>query len=393
MYQVEVPVKNERAKPLPRVEPLQIPVVLPSDLLRWMWSVHPAQFEQRILGSKSAPLNFWQNIRDSDEVWVHPGLADKSQLHMCVPWTVHGDGVPFRKQGAGSTSLQVISQSSLTGHGPTIDTHFLFCGIPNDIVVKPDRGRGNLTSDPLWEVLVWDLESCMNGTSPHHDQHGEPWLPESDRALLAGEPICGGYKLIHIQNRGDLDWHCNETCMQHWSSNEPCFRCKCSKRDVFDWDAPWAHGGHVRAHPEHPLFKARWVAPRPRHVAIDPAHTLDKGITELTLGSLLKTLVYEHQLCGGDHLDNLRVLNVLLQSYYDERKSKNRVRSILLKDFTKHTFSHENTHTHTQSRMQPQTITNARIASLLAYVLACRTHCYIHFHLHTIVHNIQGSRT
>jgi hypothetical protein len=255
MYDVEVPVKNERAKPLPRVEPLRVPVVLPSDLLRWMWSSHPAQFEQRILGSKSAPLNFWQQIRESDEVWVHPGLADKTQLHMCVPWTVHGDGVPFRKQGAGSTSLQVISHSSLTGHGPTIDTHFLFCGIPNDIVVKPDKGRGNLTSDPLWEVLMWDLESCMQGTYPRHDENGEPWPPNSERALLAGEPICGGYKIIHIQNRGDLDWHCNETCLQHWSSNEPCFRCTCSKRDVFDWDSPWVHGGHGRAHPEHPLFK------------------------------------------------------------------------------------------------------------------------------------------
>jgi len=159
---------------------------------------------------------------------------------------------------------------------------------------------------------------------------GDPWLADDPRFLLAGREICGGYRLVHIQNRGDLDWHCNETRLQHWSCSQPCFKCICPKDQQFNWD----DGYDSRDFPDHPLFFAPWVQCRKEHIAIDPAHTLDKGVTEHVLGSLFKNLIYEKQLCRGDHGANLRVLNILLQGFYEGRRSKNRVRSIVLKEYT-----------------------------------------------------------
>ena len=327
-YEVDILVRNERAKPVPTEATVTTHVMLLSDFLHWAWTVHTAQFQVRVVGSEASLSNFWAKIKENDPLWAHPGLADRSKLDVCIPLGVHGDGVPFRKQGAGSTSLQTISYGSYTGSGPTSDTHFLFCGIPGDIVVKRDAGRGNITLEPLWRVMMWDLAACMNGKFPSHDEHGEPWPVGHQRALQADQDICGGYRIVHIQNRGDLDWHCNETRLQHWSCAEPCFRCRCPRAAMFDWDSHHAD----REFPDHPLFQAPWTETRRTHVAIDPAHTLDKGVSEHVLGNLFKNLVYERQLCDGDHACNLKVLNILLQGYYNERKVKSRVRCILLKD-------------------------------------------------------------
>ena len=162
-YTVPVLMRNERAKPLPADEMHPVEVVLPSDLLHWMWHTHPGQFRDRILGSTAAPHNFWSQVKNHDSLWLHPGLSDRSILNLCIPWTVHGDGVPFRKQGAGSTSLQTISCGSMLGTGGTADTHFLYCGIPGDVMVKAELTRGHVTTDPIWQTLVWDLKTCMAG--------------------------------------------------------------------------------------------------------------------------------------------------------------------------------------------------------------------------------------
>jgi hypothetical protein len=171
-YSALVPMRNERAKPLPATEMTLVEVMLPSDFLHWMWTSHPIQFRDRVLGSPTALASFWSHIKDGDSLWRHPGLSSRENLHLCIPWAVHGDGVPFRKLGAGSTSLQTISFGSLSGTGPTADTHFLYCGIPGDVLVKTERRKGNRTTEPLWEILVWDLKSCLDGRFATHDHTG-----------------------------------------------------------------------------------------------------------------------------------------------------------------------------------------------------------------------------
>ena len=71
-----------------------------------------------------------------------------------------------------------------------------------------------------------------------------------------------------------------------------------------------------------------------RSCAVDPAHTLDKGCVESTLGSVFKNLVYEKTLATRGTLgDNVVMLNTTLAEWYKQQPQKTQVGRILLKDF------------------------------------------------------------
>ena len=187
----------------------------------------------RYLGSKTAAAitNFWNRVRPDDTlVWEHPAFADDPPAELVIPWSSHGDGVPTTKAGAGGMSLHVVSSSSLVGVGCTLDTHFLNWALPSTIAVKR-KPRGCLSSDPLWSVYVWDALACASGIHSYEDHEGVMFPPDSPRGLLAGTPIAGGYRLAHLYQRADLDWHVNEMTNQHWSSHGCCFKCPANKSD------------------------------------------------------------------------------------------------------------------------------------------------------------------
>ena len=80
----------------------------------------------------------------------------------------------------------------MVGIGSVTDTHFLYSGYPSNIAAKRNP-RGYKTSEPLWKTLVWDLRQCGRGFFDCVDEHGVPWEAGSERALRAGNPICGGH--------------------------------------------------------------------------------------------------------------------------------------------------------------------------------------------------------
>ena len=157
---------------MPKDLPIKMPVLLPSDLLSWLYHNHRYQFNRRIVGSADGKSlqDFWSSCKADDGlVWNHPslqGLERSSQLRSLVPLANHGDGVPITRPGASSASLQVVSVNSLTGLGDVLDTHFLYSAYPSTIVVKP-QPRLNLTSRPLQKALVWDLRNCGMGAASH----------------------------------------------------------------------------------------------------------------------------------------------------------------------------------------------------------------------------------
>ena len=55
------------------------------------------------------------------------------------------------------------------------------------------------------------------------------------------------------------------------------------------------------------------------HQAIDPAHTIDKGVIPSLLGGLFHNLVFERALCAGSTEDQIQVLNMLLSAWYKEK--------------------------------------------------------------------------
>ena len=138
LYHVPVDMLNKKSLPLPKEETIEIPVLLPSDLLSWMYKHQRRQFMRRIVGSDdgSSLERFWSSCRvDDDLVWNHPALDDMAEnparLRSVIPWGNHGDGVPVTRPGAGNASLHVLSSKSLTGSARTNATIDVLPGAPS----------------------------------------------------------------------------------------------------------------------------------------------------------------------------------------------------------------------------------------------------------------------
>ena len=114
--------------------------------------------------------------------------------------------------------------SGNSGPGTVVDTHFVFAAIPSKVNVKKPTGRGSETYRALYRTLMWDLQQCATGVYSELDEFGQRWPEGHPRMRLAGQPIAGPWKLAHLRNRGDLDFHANDTELQHWSCASPCFR-------------------------------------------------------------------------------------------------------------------------------------------------------------------------
>ena len=337
----EVPVQLWDTKTLsgiPKLVNTTVPVLLPSDFMNWTYTHFPESFFSHFCGSSdhTSIAKFWSDCREDDQyVWEHPAIVGSSpeELKHTIPWSSHGDGVPVTKAAAGGMSLALISSSSLTSIGSTIDTHFVFSALPSTVIQA--KGRADRTSWPLWKAYVWDLKACHAGRRPEVDMHGRKWAATDPRKALAGQPIAGGYKLAHLFDRGDLEWHVLEKDLPHWNGFHPCLKCTADKGGNLwtDWRASWVdHPLDVLPDSEHPMIKAPWASSRT--IAIDPAHTIDKGVAESLLGGVFYELIYEKSLSThGDHKHQLVVLNTMLTSWYREKAVRAQVKQIRLQDF------------------------------------------------------------
>jgi hypothetical protein len=347
LYDVEVPIYVSKHSAVPGVCKSMQPVVLPHEFIGWMFDIHRDKFDKYVLGNKTSDniANFWRSFQpDDDLVWDHPCFsgADPDFGHIC-PIGTHSDGVPVTKPGAGSMSLLVTSFSSPFSSAKTSDSHWIFSAIPSPIVVKYKEGRGNATLEGHLEVLNWSMACLNSGKYPTTDHQGNPWAPDSVRSRLANQSIAGSWKFCNWQHRGDLDMVCNELQMAHWSCTNPCGRCPCTKdgencfldfRPAAAWKAAsWTNSTWEA--PESEFWKGPGV--RMRTYALDPAHTLDKGMTQNILGSLFKELVYGRELAPNTTvLDNqVVILNMLLNDFYERQSCSDRVERIRIKDFVK----------------------------------------------------------
>ena len=342
LYYVNVPLLfRKSASGLPEVVYRDVPILLPSAILKWAFDYHPRKFYTHFVGSNdhASTMNFWKNTRhDDDLAWTHPAAQDPSPEAMkwVIPFGSHGDGVPISRPGAGSASLTVVSGSSLVAEGGTIDTHWVHFVAPSFLQVKKNT-RGSLTTEPMWKAFAWDLESnCATGKFSFRDENNRPFAPNSPRGILAGEDIAGGHKLQHMFNRADLEFHSNEMRLPHWSCKLPCMKCPADKRVSLwtDWDGSWRFSSYSDLSweaPDHPLYQVSWACPRMN--AVDPSHTISKGVAEYALGSLFHDVVYNKELAPrGTIAMQVDVLNAMLEAWYREQKVRAQVRGINLKE-------------------------------------------------------------
>lgn len=107
---------------------ITVPMVLPSELLHCFFMHYREEFDKRILGgSPSKITEFWDGAHPDDPRLIDHPLRKRSDFtSKCIPFGMHGDGVPWKKSGVGQ-SMAVFLFSSLLGYGPsTWDVRWIF---------------------------------------------------------------------------------------------------------------------------------------------------------------------------------------------------------------------------------------------------------------------------
>ena len=136
-------------KPPHSIMKLQHYVRWPHELFACLYQNHRDIFLESFLGGKEKNISeFWKAMADHPSYSSHPLKERADHQTRCIPFALHGDGVPVAGVGkAWSKSVEALSMSSMIGRGPTIMTHFLIFIFYAKLIVASD----NLN---LWKMLL-----------------------------------------------------------------------------------------------------------------------------------------------------------------------------------------------------------------------------------------------
>ena len=172
----------------------------------------------------------WSSINESWSRWCF--TADHHKLQHGWHWIGDGHALPL---------LRIPEQHCSEEKAPRLQHIRSALGIPS------------LGFAAVW---AWIIDS--------QDEFGVPWEAGSERALRAGNPICGGHRLAHLYDKGDLEWHCFEKVLPTWSETCPCFKCPCDRLVGGNRWTDFVHGEWKQKcyttpmwrRPRHPWFEA-----------------------------------------------------------------------------------------------------------------------------------------
>jgi hypothetical protein len=166
----------------------------------------PEEFQGRILGQQGdheALAKYWERVNlDEDPRYAKHPLREKPNFRThCVPCFLHGDGVPYKKAGRGSSLMTTTWKSKLGTGGSTWDWLYLWDAYVKNIQT-PEFKRARR------DVMVWDWWHCLHGIFPEADPWKRP-LDEDDtvRRNRAGHFIAGGFFMGISGFLGDIEFH------------------------------------------------------------------------------------------------------------------------------------------------------------------------------------------
>ena len=144
---IELPTKRGRRTPHP--------VLWPHLYLK---NFNTETFNGRLRGHPDASRQFWEHMRGTDFLTLHPNMPEEHWKHT-IPIGIHGDGGSFSKQD----NVYVLAFNSLVAaFGPTHDTRIVFTLIRKAEMVAD-------TMDKLLEAWSWSLNVCLTGLTPDKD--------------------------------------------------------------------------------------------------------------------------------------------------------------------------------------------------------------------------------
>ena len=276
------------------VDFMQLPVMLPSDVLRALYTDYRTVFME-MLGQ--GPKWFWDHVNNEDpRLLGHPMCTELGWENTCLPIVLHIDGAKYTNKD----SMLVISWTLLQSSGNTWDTHFLVAAFPKSCRAVAAL-HGHDTMHSVWEYIKHDFNAVMSGTHAPLQANGLEWPEGSEQAHYAGTPIAGGYKGVVWNLTADWDALANELGMPHFNGPQPCWLCRADRADNNFRDvsahAAWRNTlwpvleGNMEAPSTHPAFSIHGLS---RFCVLgDLMHTADLGTTQNLLGSALYELLQE----------------------------------------------------------------------------------------------------
>jgi hypothetical protein len=199
-------------------------------------------------------------------------------------------------------------------------------------IFEQSKREDGSTMEVMWRVLIWSLAALFAGVWPSESWDGKPWPQGSAEALLAGRELANGHFGVVFLLKGDWDFFCKAFGLRHYSSNEPCDHCRCSKDgpvaswpNNFNENALWkqnlippstwrrAYGNNL-----HELFK-QFAFLSNANVEPDEMHTIHMGTSTYFLGSVLWLLT--HQLMQGSAAENMQTIWGEVVDLYREQRS------------------------------------------------------------------------
>lgn len=302
---------------------------------------------------------FWDQVHESDPrlhdspvAWEKASKVWEKRKHKTVPLWLHGDGVEFSTDSLLLFSfggcLNGLKQSQASGSGlkenqqagglkqsHVMDAAFYVAGWPKSATHQD-------TWTEIFSILSWSFKALWLGQHPSKDWKGQPVT--GIMAQMAGKPLTKDKLRFYVWNYlGDLEYFANILKLPHWGKHAFCWWCDCHRQQKgkSPWDFRSAPGwqlkqpAKLKAEPpsNHKLLTdipGGLVAYRP---AIDLLHTVDLGVSQRIVGSILFTWCFHSGATKTEASKNLRSLWDTIQAKYKTMKVSERFTNLTLSQF------------------------------------------------------------
>lgn len=165
-------------------------MLLPHEMFAAISENYRSTWHRSIYPGEGKLQEFWETAQDHPLMKDHPVRGRNEWTKYCIPFGLHGDGVPVVGIGkAWSKVLNVFSWFSMVGTGNTRSKMF-YCYSAFDKISKPGFPHGSLQEPFL--ILQWSFYWLFRGQWPDRDHHGnmlllQTWF-QSFRCFFFTEP-------------------------------------------------------------------------------------------------------------------------------------------------------------------------------------------------------------
>ena len=149
------------------VKPILQSFLLPHETFSALYHCYPEAWKERILPHQGALDKFWSEMVDHPLMIGHPVHRRANWKKLCIPISMHGDGVPCTGVGKSWVkSMELLSWTSCLAAGATMKTFFFIHGIFQKCISTEFNQN---TMSKLWQLLSWSLTALWMGEWPRHN--------------------------------------------------------------------------------------------------------------------------------------------------------------------------------------------------------------------------------